>query len=181
MEVNNRLSLVLSLHLKSVHACVCVFLELFFRVCIMSLCVEWAAPTGVPSLPLASVEGDGDSFIHYRQWRLNWIWLKADLSPRFWSAWVAEGILGNGGDSKFDKQMNGEKNLKQLVLVVAVGLMSSDQPLRTTNHILLVFWAPQSPSQNRKSQIVINKRDRGTEGEKEKTYAICIMSQFKWE
>lgn len=68
----------------------------------------------------------------------------------------------------------GEKNLQQLVLVVAVGLMSSEQPLRTTNHILLVFWAPQSPSQNRKSQIVTNKRDRGTEGEKEKKN-ICNM------
>lgn len=33
-----------------------------------------------------------------------------------------------------------KKNLQQLGLVVAVGLMSSDQPLRTTNNILPAFW-----------------------------------------
>lgn len=65
---------------------------------------------------------------------------------------MAEGVTGNGGDSKFDKQMD-VKKLQQLGLVVSVGLMSSEQPLRN-NHLapnhLLRMEEPDSEKQKKK-------------------------------
>ena len=86
---------------------------------------------------------------------------------------MAEGVLGNGEDSKFDKQMNvkRKKKLQQLGLIVTVGLMSSDQPLRTTNHILLVFWLCNHLL--RMGQPDIEKQEKAR-NRRRKTYSICI-------